>query len=675
VARLGGFPQNRPFDTDALYESTTSTSGFGVARTSLPPVPERDAVISETLEALRAQADDLTALIDELRDLMAGRDLTQLVNSVVVPAMMVAFTGAESLADGDATSTWAAKVEYLVGVALSVDPAGDADTPQEVTQRVGQLISDIFDADQARMITASLANADAGDGDRELLLQQLRLEYQVDRMPGYAVHLEQIDAEVFGRHRDYYITGLGFDPADVIRATRRHTRSVNQAFRSALDAVTAALNSGARNPAVGEAIRKAFDGITLWDPNEVAASTGIAVEQITAMLDFFSMEYGCQPEFREPGDQNRARTHPCIKLDDGKYFVPDPWSLSAAIHQRLAVEPKRNGFDPQKYYKHRQDAHERLVAGALERVFGTGNVHSTQHYALASGDRGEIDSLVSAEWPLVVEAKAIALTESGRRGAPGRVDTKVKEILGKALDQTDRALTYILDEGGRSFAPTENGRAVERLPDDISGGTAVIVTFERIDPFASGGLAVAGDVKHPTWVLSLTDMLMVADILTDPAAFHHYARTRADMHAAEASAAAEADALGAYLLDRLSILNNAAAEDGTRILIGYSCEALNDFYTRQEAGLAAHKPTTGVPDEVISALANALRQPGWVRCVDAVMAAHSSVWPKWNRFRRKHRRGGTFTLNGQVSLVSIARLDSSLEHADDSINLNIPAPR
>ncbi|WP_236976275.1 hypothetical protein [Mycobacterium kiyosense] len=170
-------------------------------------------------------------------------------------------------------------------------------------------------------------------------------------------------------------------------------------------------------------------------------------------------------------------------------------------------------------------------------------------------------------------------------------------------------------------------------------------------------------------------MLMVADILTDPAAFHHYARTRADMHSAEASAAAEADALGAYLLDRLSILNNAAAEDGTRILIGYSCEALNDFYTRQEAGLAAHKPTTGVPDEVISALANALRQPGWVTCVDAVMAAHSSVWPKWNRFRRKHRRGGTFTLNGQVSLVSIARMDSPLEHGDDSINLNIPAPR
>jgi hypothetical protein len=286
MARLGGFPQNQPFDSEGLCESTTtSTSGFGTVRTLLPPGSERDAVINEMLDALEAQADDLPALIEELRGLMAGRDLTQLINSVVVPAMTVAFTGAESLADGDLTSTWAAKVEYLVGVALSLDPAGDADTPHEVTQRVGQLISGIFEADQARMITTSIANADADDGNRELLLQQLRLEYQSDRMPGYAIHLEQVDVEVFGRHREYYVSTLGFDPADVIRATRMHTRSVNQAFSAAREAMANELNSGAPNPEAGGAMLDALNAVTLWDPSDVADSTGIAVEQITAMLD------------------------------------------------------------------------------------------------------------------------------------------------------------------------------------------------------------------------------------------------------------------------------------------------------------------------------------------------------------------------------------------------------
>lgn len=613
----------------------------------------------------------MDAMIEELRGLMVGRDLTQLINSVVVPAMTVVFNGGESLADGDTTSTWAAKVEYLVGVALSIDPTGGADTPIEVMQRVNQLFSDIFDAEQIRMLTESMENVDANAGERALLLQQMQLEYQVDRMPGYAVHLEHVDAEVFGAHRDYYVNTLGFDPADVIRCTRRHTRSTSQVFSARMGSVADALNSGGPNPAAGDAMRDAFDGITLWKPADVAASTGIAVDQVTAMLDFFSTEYGCQPDFRAPSDSNRARTHPCIKLDNHTYLVPDPWSLSAVIHHRLAAEPKRDDYDPEKYYKHRQDAHERLVAGALEKVFGSPNVHSTQHYDLGSGAHGEIDSLVCAQWPLVVEAKAIALTEPGRRGAPRRVDTKIKTILGKALDQTDRALIYILDEGGRAFAPTENGRAVKLLPDEIAGGTALIVTFERIDPFASGGLAVAGNVNRPTWVVSLTDLLMIADILTDPAAFHHYARIRAGMHSAGASALAEADALGAYLLSRLSILDSA--DDDTSILIGYSCEALNDFYTRQEGGLTAKKPTTGVPAEIADALAEALREPGWVEFVDAVMTANPSLWKKWKNFRRRHRQGGTFTLNDHASLVVSTAAEPSLERSGDSMFIHIPS--
>ncbi|ORA65414.1 hypothetical protein BST23_13615 [Mycolicibacterium elephantis] len=632
MARLGGFPQGNPSDPD-----------------------------------------DLPTLVEELRGLITGRDLTQLINSVVVPAMTVAHSGSESLADGDMTSSWAAKVEYLVGVALSVDPAGDADTPPEVTDRVRQLVSTIVDGEQMRVIIASLENTDSDDAERELLLQQLRLEYQADRMPGYAVHLEHVDAEVFGPHHDYYLDTLGFDPADVIRVTRRHARWVNQAFASSLDALTESLNSDTPNSEAAAAWLSALNAATLWDPDDVAACTGVPVEQITAMLDFFSTEFGCQPEFRTPGDPNQARTHPCIKLTDGTYLVPDPWSLSAVIHHRLAVETQRNGFDPQKYYKHRQHAHERMVAGVLEKVFGATHVHSAQHYDLSSGDHGEIDSLVCTEWPLVVEAKAIALTEAGRRGLPRRVDTKLKDILGKALDQTNRALTYILDEGGRAFAAEENGRPIQLLPDDVSGGTAIIVTFERIDPFASGGLAVAGNVNRPTWVVSLTDLLMVADILDNPAAFHHYARTRAGMHSAEASAAAEADALGAYLFDRLRIADQPCSEEPARIFIGYSCAELNDFYTRQEVGLEASKPETGVPEEVANALTYTFGQPGWVECVDAVMTTDPTVWPKWGRFRRKRGRNRTFTLNDDVSLGLLSEGNSSLDCGCDSIKLNIAA--
>ncbi|WP_237165673.1 hypothetical protein [Mycolicibacterium peregrinum] len=109
-------------------------------------------------------------------------------------------------------------------------------------------------------------------------------------MPGYAVHLEQADSEVFKRHRDYYIGALSFDPADVVRATRLYTRSINTEFNAAFAALADAPNGSAPSTAAGELVRNPFDPITLWTPDEVAVSTGIAVEQITAILDYFSTE-------------------------------------------------------------------------------------------------------------------------------------------------------------------------------------------------------------------------------------------------------------------------------------------------------------------------------------------------------------------------------------------------
>ncbi|MDZ7882577.1 MAG: hypothetical protein U5N53_06535, partial [Mycobacterium sp.] len=126
----------------------------------------------------------------------------------------------------------------------------------------------------------------------------------------------------------------------------------------------------------------------------------------------------------------------------------------------------------------------------------------------------------------------------------------------------------------------------------------------------------------------------------------------------------------AYLLDRLRILDSAAVD--TRIVIGYSCEALNNFYTRQEVGLTAEKPTTGVSDDIAGALAHTLREHGWVEFVDAVMTADTSVWKKWKNFRRRHRLGGTFTLTAKASLVVSKAADSSLEQTGDSISINIP---
>ena len=128
---------------------------------------------------------------------------------------------------------------------------------------------------------------------------------------------------------------------------------------------------------------------------------------------------------------------------------------------------------------------------------------------------------------------------------------------------------------------------------------------------------------------------MVVDILTDPAAFHHYVRTRAGMHTAQAFSQAEADALGAYLLSRLSILNSAAND--TCILIGYSCEALNNF-TPGKNGAGSGEARNGRAGRRRQCPGAVVKEPGWVKFVDAVATADPFVWKKWKNFRQRHRR-------------------------------------
>lgn len=670
--RLGGFPDSSSLDDQMLFESTT-VGDFETVHKFLPPGPGREKQLVEIRNAMSSNAALLPSLVDELRNIISGRDLVQLLNSVVVPASMVSLGEGEGLADGDRTSSWAAKIEYLVGVVLSVDPSGEADTPREITERVLQLVSAIFEADSARLITEELTNANGDEPERELLLQQLKMEYQSDRMPGYAVHLQRVDDEVFARHRDYYLKALGFCPADVIRITRKHALWANESLNSALSDMADLHNGADIDPeAAVLSLRQAFDGPTLWEPHVVAAHSGVASDQVRAILDFFATKFHCQPDFRLPGDKNLARTHPVVELDDGRYLVPDPWAMSAGLHNRLAVQ-QRPGYDPAKYHKHRQDAHERLILNSLQSVYGEFACGS-QHYLSPSGEVGEIDTLVRSEWPLVVEGKAISLTEAGRQGKARRVETKLAEILEKALSQTNRALSYILEEEGREFSSRPSSRAEKLLPDSVSGGTAIVVTFERMDPLAFSGLEALDSVRQPTWVVSLTDMLMVADILTTPSEFSHYAKTRGGMVGSKAMAASEADILGAYLADRLRVINRPSSNEFDRVIIGYSADELNEFYTSRELGLASKQPGTGVPEDITGALAKTAQAPGWAHCVDMVMLAQPTAWKKWKRFRNRHRRGGTFTY-GDLSLAVGAPGEPSVNCTDALITLHVPARR
>jgi hypothetical protein len=168
------------------------------------------------------------------------------------------------------------------------------------------------------------------------------------------------------------------------------------------------------------------------------------------MLTSISTEFGSQPEFRLPGDENILRKRPCIRSAD-VFLVPMPWAPAHCIHDWLLayLDEEPNARLRDAYLKGRSDAAEHLVYSSLAVIFGDSAVHANVHYDGASG-HGEIDCLVGGGTPVVVEVKSQSVTEPGRRGSRVRLERVARELLGRSFDQTGKASDYI-NGGGRQL--------------------------------------------------------------------------------------------------------------------------------------------------------------------------------------------------------------------------------
>ena len=669
-----------------LFEASQTPGLMSV----VPPGSEREALLAEARADLESRASQLETLATELRQLVAQHDPVQLIPSISVPAStgVIELDAADDHeADDDAVRTFSqdAKIEYLAGLALA-GPPGTGDVDATTTRRAVALASSVFDAAIAHLVIHPPPRHATGNLGPALASLLLRAEYVYDRMAGYDVHLEEIGDEVFEPHRALYCTELGFCPGDAIRLVRRYNARLNIEFNGAFAEFARVASEHVDEVAAARSlsrVKSALEAVYLWTPELLARDTEIPVGQVATMLRGMSAEFGCQPEFRTPLDDNRARRYPLIRLSDDKYLAPTFWSVAHGVHDWMQCHIRDNPASrlASLYPRHRSSAAERLVHSSLQRVFGSEAVLSNQHFD-SSDAHGEIDCLVAGSIPTVVEAKSRTLTEQGRQGRLRRVETVAQDVVIKSFEQTLRARSYIMAEGGRCFADRQGGRPRRILNDDVTDVVEIVVTLERMDPLATFAGKLAGDSHgRSIWVTNLADLLMVRDILGDPASFLHYARTRGEVFNVGILVLMESDALGVYLEDRLAPLVGeaaACADDRDGVVLGYSSTAINQFFTLSDVDTDQQKPNTGVPPAILQALRDcAADYPrAWTTLAIAVMAAPRDTWRKWQRFVRRHKGEHRFLLPcGTASIVVSPSLASAELREEHTPVLAIPRQR
>ena len=665
--RLLEFPPDAEIPKD-LVEHSPAPDGFVVAYSSQSGAAGEAAFAGE-MEDLKHEASKLGQLADELRELVARHDPVELIASIAVPAGMVFI---EPTAQDDNTRSFSkdAKIEYLAGLALA-GPPGTAEVDREVTQKAVSLVSAVFAAALADLKMQVVSERKTGHPGINQTRSLLRAEYLFDRMAGYEVHLEEIGDEVFEPHRGLYCRELGFSPSDAVRLVRRHMAWVNGELGRGSQKIREAMTSeGFDEDADAEGVSlwvSSMNATCEWTPEMLADNTGIPLDQVAAMLDHMSVDFGCQPDFRMPFDDNQARRHPLIRLPQGGYLAAVPWSVARSVHDWLQGYIKANPASrlADKYPGHRSDAAERLVRTSLEAMFGKHAVFGNQYYESSNGP-GEIDCLVAGSTPIIVEVKSRSLTDQGRRGLRRRVETVAEDVVGKSFQQTRRARDYIIEDGGRCFADRQGGRPVRLLNDDVTDPVEIVVMLERMDPLMTGAGKLANAVRPPNvWVTNLADFLMVRDILSDPASFLHYALTRGKVSEVGVQIFMESDALGMYLVNRLEPLISLAAEsesEDREQMLGYSSTKINQFFAKAEIGIDSEKPSTGVPEVLLEALRNCASDypRSWTTTATAVMATPPEKWRSWRRFVRRHKGEHPFLLPcGNAAIIASASLTNA----------------
>lgn len=612
----------------------TLVLGGGLRRFQRPAEPS-GAGLRQAWQEMEAARQRLPELLSEISQAALAADPLMLYSSLhVLDAMR-----RSSLAGGVVFGS-DALVEFYGGLVTAL-PA------EQVLQRLGADIHPqvLFDMDRllreygrAENLAHQAKVLSEGAVDQQTsVLHMLQLEQRFDRMQGYPAQLRPIFKDITAPLAGQSQAVLGFALHQALDAADAYQALMAKRTGEAVDAfekVSAALPASADREhrvhvaAVAAAGVAKFGGAPVEDdlPGALAESLGTPREEMVRLVAALTTPLGSQPELRELGDTNTLRRRPVIGLDGTRGLWARPGDF---IHEALdwAADACRDHPDLLKRFdKRRQDACEEHARRALAEVFGDSYVHGGATYPEPGNP--DIDVLVAMPGAvLTVEAKGGRFTDPARRAAPDRVNKKTREFVDKALEQNTRTIAY-LDGGGRDLRDRNKRRLIP--PDHLPPAVSVIVTLERVDPFAThlpdGGKRRA-EPQGGTWLVTLADLVMVADILRHPAEFYAYARTRAAIAKAGGPRVfVEADALAGWLKHRIQPV---APAPGELVFLDTSSEPVNSYYTHSATpDCPAARPSSEVLPEVLDALdlVQQNRPEDWHDLAIAAMAVEPGDW-------------------------------------------------
>jgi len=239
------------------------------------------------------------------------------------------------------------------------------------------------------------------------------------------------------------------------------------------------------------------------------------------------VEKGLNSQFEDIGNYNIINSHPIIKLDQERYFVPIPYLLFQAVYEGpffwMLADPNYKDIA----LENRGKVGEEISFNIFLRIFERKNCYKSVKIISKKGkSETDIDILILlGSKSLCVQVKSKSLTLLSRQGDDLQLQKDFKGAVQDSYKQGLKSRQKILENGARFY--DEHGNEI-LLSEEIEEVYLMCITMENylaITHQTNVMLEKSEDEPFPI-VLTIYDLELLVHYLNDPYDFMYYIKQR-----------------------------------------------------------------------------------------------------------------------------------------------------
>jgi hypothetical protein len=250
---------------------------------------------------------------------------------------------------------------------------------------------------------------------------------------------------------------------------------------------------------------------------------------IKSFLNNFSISIkrGLNSQFKTIGNYNLINSHPVIKLDEEKYFVPITFLLFEAIYESPFYWMIKNTEYEDQAGNNRGRVGEEIAYEFLLKVFGENKTFkSVKISSKKRKDDTDIDVLcILGSKALCVQVKSKKLTTLSRTGNDEQLEKDFQEAVQDAYEQGLVSRSKILEKNAKFI---DENRNEIKLSEEIDEVYIMGVTTENYPSLTHQAHVMLGKKDNNPFpiVLTIFDLDLLSYYLDDPYDFLYYIRQR-----------------------------------------------------------------------------------------------------------------------------------------------------